>query len=1324
MRRWFLSYNSQDAALANSFKAALQQKDPASRIFFAEESLRAGGYWLPELAQEIAEASVFILLVGEKGLGSWQVMEYYEALDRRVKDHAFPVILVLLDGQPAPGLPFLRQLHWIVTDAPASEKSAGLVMDAAAGGGAPPGELWRHTAPYRGLHAMTEADSDFFLGRGEKTAEVIKSLETKPDKLPVLLGNSGVGKSSLAQAGILAAITRQGWPEADGSSEPWPAAFSDSRRWCVLRLRPGSEPIRELVKPFLQTWKFEATDPARAKVQAGWVDDLRGGAVSLRDLLDATELRYHDELHQEKPPAFLIYIDQGEELYVRVKDEHERRRFSEILAEGLADPRLRALMSLRADFYGALQNDEPLYDAHHAINVPPLREAELHEVVSRPAQLLSASFETETLAADITQQAAEESVKDAGALPLLSYLLDDMWSQMIRRGDGILRLPATAIELGGVLVRRADEFLAARPNSEDVLRRVLTLKLATVREEGEPTRRRAPRSEFSDEEWQLVSELADHPHRLLITATAEGLAYDGEVYAEVAHEAIFRRWGKLKGWIAAEREFLIWKSALEADRRRWELTAAKSQDDALLMGLALAQAQDWLGRRGSDLPPSHREFIRLSSEHEERRRKQERRLRRRVRIWQVGAALAVPVTLIIIGLIGYGGWTLVADTLKDVPEKVRQLVELKIKYEDTLKAESASWTAFARDALARQDPQQAEILALRGLPGDGQAKERPIADQSVAILRQALGQDRERAILPDHIWSGGAVKAAAVSPDGKWIATASDDRTARIFDARTGAALAVLRGHAGSVSSVAFSPDGKQVLTAAEDGARLWDAASGALIAQLPGSGGKVRSALFSPDGRSAATAAQDGARIWDLQATPPAPRVLVAHAVSFVRYSSDGKLLAALDDFTARIFGPSGVAIGVVAHNEAINAAAFSPDGLRIVTASNDGTARIWNISGGDPQQILKGNGGKVFDASFSTDGSEVVTASDGAAWLWNASTGALVSRLEGRQGNVAVTRFSLDPGSQWIVTASDDKTARLWDRRTGQQVVLRGHGAKVNAAVFDPDGQYLLTASDDGTARVWDARPAGAMPILDPSALPVPDQIMFGLAAAIEDPHALNPGQALLNTGNAGGTRTSAKGIEMAGADPCGQLDPDPEDPRDAAPNATDDLPPSSDAVVACQTVALRGNDALHRYELGRGLEKTGAPDKAMAQYVALAQQGYGPADFRLALITWSRNGPGDRREAVESLRQGADAGDPYCQRRLAELYERGEEVDADLRQALIHHLIAARLFARDGADADAEIARYRTASLARIMPPQEAVAAAREAMTWLSDRAKTRR
>jgi formylglycine-generating enzyme required for sulfatase activity len=620
-------------------EGALRRSDPDAKVFFAPKSLRVGGLWLPELARELAEATVFVLVVGEKGIGPWQAMEYYEALERQVEQHEFPVVLVLLDGQPAPGLPFLRQLHWVITADPASEKSIAQVMDAAAGTGAPPGELWRHTAPYRGLYAMTESDADFFFGRACETVEVIRALAETADKLPLLLGNSGVGKSSLAQAGVLAALMRQAWPETVEAPSAWPQAFNASRRWCFLKLKPGAEPVRALVEPFFWTWQFDAVDPRRAELRSTWASKLFDGTVTMRDMLDATEARYRDELHQPEPPAFLLYIDQGEELYVRA-EERQRRRFSEVLAHGLGDPRLRAMMSMRTDFFGEVQKDGALYAVHRQINVPPLREVKLREVVSRPAKLLSARFETDRLAADIAQRAAEESAKDAGALPLLSYLLDDMWTKMVQRCDGVLRLPAQAIEIGTVLVERADAFLAAHPKSYDELRRILTLKLATVREDGEVARRRAFRSELSVEEWRLVSALADHPNRLLITATPEA----GETYAEVAHEAIFRRWDKLRDWIVEEREFLLWKSSLEADRGAWDAVPADAKTDTLLTGFKLAQAQRWLRERAGDLPKPDREFINQSRAQSERLHKRARRGRALIYMLLMG---------IIIGLVGW-----------------------------------------------------------------------------------------------------------------------------------------------------------------------------------------------------------------------------------------------------------------------------------------------------------------------------------------------------------------------------------------------------------------------------------------------------------------------------------------------------------------------------------------------------------------------------------------------------------------------------------------------------------------------------------------------
>ena len=275
------------------------------RRFFRTREPAGRGVLVGAAAQELAEATAFILLVGERGVGEWQLPEYAEALDRRVKSPDFPVVLMLLEGQTAPGLPFLRQLHWIVTANPASEKDVARLFDAASGSGTRPGELWRYTSPYRGLIAMEEKDSDYFFGRKDETIEVLSVLAEAPNSLPVLLGNSGVGKSSVAQAGVLAALKRQAWPEGVGSLPAWPSALRVSRQWCFLTLRPGADPIKALVEPFLQTWQYDTTDPDWERRRSGWIDRLLDGTATLPGLLDATERRYA-ELGQPHPPAFFI----------------------------------------------------------------------------------------------------------------------------------------------------------------------------------------------------------------------------------------------------------------------------------------------------------------------------------------------------------------------------------------------------------------------------------------------------------------------------------------------------------------------------------------------------------------------------------------------------------------------------------------------------------------------------------------------------------------------------------------------------------------------------------------------------------------------------------------------------------------------------------------------------------------------------------------------------------------------------------------------------------------------------------------------------------
>jgi ATP-dependent Clp protease ATP-binding subunit ClpA len=162
-------------------------------------------------------------------IGRWQEIEYEAAFDKHVNSPEFPVVLMLLEGQAAPRLSFLKQLHWIVTPDPTSEKDVASLIEAVVSDrDAKPPQRWRYTSPYRGLSAMEEKDGDYFFGRERETVEVLNVIAAESARLPVLPGNSGVGKSSLAQAGVIAALRRQAWPEHAGAGT-WPTAFTHSR---------------------------------------------------------------------------------------------------------------------------------------------------------------------------------------------------------------------------------------------------------------------------------------------------------------------------------------------------------------------------------------------------------------------------------------------------------------------------------------------------------------------------------------------------------------------------------------------------------------------------------------------------------------------------------------------------------------------------------------------------------------------------------------------------------------------------------------------------------------------------------------------------------------------------------------------------------------------------------------------------------------------------------------------------------------------------------------------------------------------------------------
>ena len=166
--------------------------------------------------------------------------------------------------------------------------------------------------------------------------------------------------------------------------------------------------------------------------------------------------------------------------------------------------------------------------------------------------------------------------------------------------------------------------------------------------------------------------------------------------------------------------------------------------------------------------------------------------------------------------------------------------------------------------------------------------------------------------------------------------------------------------------------------------------------------------------------------------------------------------------------------------HMGLVNSAAFSPDGSRIVTASWDTTARVWDARTGAALATLSGHKFWLNSAAFSPDGGRIVTASwDRTARVWDAKTGAMLAVLSGHTGPVNSAAFSPD-GSR-VITASDDNTARVWDAKTGAVLAtLSGHVDDVNSAAFSPDGSRIVTASFDSTARVWDAATGTELTVL----------------------------------------------------------------------------------------------------------------------------------------------------------------------------------------------------------------------------------------------------
>lgn len=408
-----------------------------------------------------------------------------------------------------------------------------------------------------------------------------------------------------------------------------------------------------------------------------------------------------------------------------------------------------------------------------------------------------------------------------------------------------------------------------------------------------------------------------------------------------------------------------------------------------------------------------------------------------------------------------------------------------------------------------------EVSAVRFSP-DG-SRMIVVDEDLIAIVRDT----ETGAVLLRLSGHTGPLTDACFSPDGTRVLTTSEDHTARLFDLvarpqKVQSARLVLRGHEASLQSATFSPDGKRIATVSDDWtARLWDAATGEQQSELQGHTDDVLAAVFSPDGTLLVTADKSTVRLWDAASPRVYERPLVTlpeipgdlHGVSF---SPDGSNLLVHQWQRVQLFSVRTAAEGGFADakrtlrspKDELTAAAFSPDGRRVLTCGAGGTCCLWDVAIGSLLAMLSGHGGAVRAAAFSPDGTRIATVTDdGTTRLWEATgqgaaLGALRATLKdpgdparspkrswvedwGIDPTVRIVGFS--PDSRILATASDDATARLWDATAGAlRATLRGHSKRLSSIAFSPDGTRVLTSSFDDTARLWDARTGAALATL----------------------------------------------------------------------------------------------------------------------------------------------------------------------------------------------------------------------------------------------------
>lgn len=908
-----------------------------------------------------------------------------------------------------------------------------------------------NVCPYRGLRAFREEDAPFFFGREAHVDRLSEAVSRHA--LVALVGASGCGKSSVAQAGLLPRLRRH----------------VGGQVWEVATFVPGDRPLHALagaLLPFLEPDKSEVDRLVEVNKLAGCLGE---SSLPLRDVVARVLAK------QPGTDRLLLVADQWEELYTLTREEKARKRFLDEILEATRMGPLAVVLTLRGDFFGQALSYRPLEDRLHGavVTLGPMNREELARVIEEPAKSVHLSFEP-----GLVERLLDDVGQEPGNLPLLEFALANLWEY--RQSGRLLHEAYDRMgKVQGALAQRAEATYERLSTLERQAAAQVFLELVQTGDGTEDTRRRASPEEIGEDARELVQKLAKE--RLLVTGQD---AATGQERVEVAHEALIRHWNRLQGWLNTDREFLLWRQRLRHDLADWQRT---NQDEgALLRGASMTEAERWHARRAEHLPPAEREFIQASLNLRERERQSRQRQRRR---WMLALASGLVVALVLMSQAMHG-WRQARQQAR-VAEQMRQV------------ALARQLAANANLTLSQQGQHinRSMLLAVESLQRQPTAEGLQALSRGLALLPVRVN----RVSIP----YSGEIRRTLLSPDGHYLATVDMDYSLRVWGVDNGRRIFEL-AHKQQLVNLCFSTDGRWlavllgpdwrvgktliVLESAtgREAIRLsFDGECSVMAWDQPGE--RLATEWFEPQSKTTTIRVLDVAGTREVTGTlllKPEPGATGGTHVFSMAFSPDDKRLA------TEYFGKT-LLWDLANHKMAFQLpddseiVVFSPDGRLLATISRSGkTATVWDVATGKLLTRLDHPGGCGILA-FSPDGKRVATSTGGkftayssmdeanfkekdvgqrTVKVWDPATGKELYQVT---HDDAVSALTFGPDGKWLATSSWDDTARLWDSDTGREAARLAEPTGVDATAFRDQGARLVTLSQDYHAQTWEAPP-----------------------------------------------------------------------------------------------------------------------------------------------------------------------------------------------------------------------------------------------------------